>query len=362
MKLLRPLLIVAVIGLAIGIATSRAEHHVGGNAFETLYMHLMPGRLLTAEHAALAHGGGAHGAEEHGSDEHGADEHGADEHGADEHGEAGEGHSEDAGHSEAAAHGPPEFAFSMSLPAFLGFFDLDPHREGTQLVMTNLQIFQLAAALLIFICFWGVPRHLRTGKGDYTSRLFSGFTMWIRDEMVAPVMGKEHGNKFLPYFLMVFFFILFMNLLGLVPGAATATANIFVTGAMALTTLFCMVVGGMVVQGPVAYWKHLVPEVPALLWPLMFLVEVLGVFIKPFALMIRLFANMTGGHLVVLSLMGMLFVFAEMGRSVGWMSAPVSVAFAVFIMIIEFFVAMLQAYIFTMLSILFVQGSLHPEH
>ena len=154
-----------------------------------------------------------------------------------------------------------------------------------------------------------------------------------------------------------------MNMLGLVPGSATATANIFVTGAMAVVTLSLMTVGGMVAQGPVAYWKHLVPHVPLALWPLMFVVELIGVFVKPFALMIRLFANMTGGHLVVLSLMGVLFFFAaEMGRMVGWISSPVWVGFAVFIMIIEFFVAMLQAYIFTMLSILFVQASLHPEH
>lgn len=334
MKLLRPLLILAILALAVGISFSRSEHHVGKNAFETLYMHLMPGRLL-------AGGAGAHGADEHAAEGHAAEGHAADEH---------------------AAEAPREFLVSIPLPALLGFFDLDGERDGAQLVMTNLQIFQIAAVLLIFVCFSGVPRHLRTGKGDATSRFFSGFTMWIRDEMVVPVMGKEQGARFLPYFLMVFFFILFMNMLGLVPGASTATANIFVTAAMAVTTLFCMVVGGMMVQGPVAYWKHLVPHVPAPLWPLMFAVEVLGVFIKPFALMIRLFANMTGGHLVVLSLMGMLFVFAGMGRTIGWLSAPVSVAFAVFIMIIEFFVAMLQAYIFTMLSILFVQGSLHPEH
>ena len=235
--------------------------------------------------------------------------------------------------------------------------------QPIELVLTNLQLFQIAAALLIFACFWGVPRYLRTGKGDAVARLFSGWAMWIRDEMVVPVMGKENGARFLPLFLGLFFFILFMNMLGLVPGSATATANIFVTGAMAVVTLSLMIFGGMAVQGPVAYWKHLVPHVPLPLWPLMFVVELIGVFVKPFALMIRLFANMTGGHLVVLSLMGVLFFFAaEMGQAVGWISSPVWVGFAVFIMIIEIFVAMLQAYIFTLLSILFVNASVHPEH
>jgi F-type H+-transporting ATPase subunit a len=118
----------------------------------------------------------------------------------------------------------------------------------------------------------------------------------------------------------------------------------------------------MVVQGPIAFWKHLVPHVPLALWPLMFAVELVGLIVKPIALMIRLFANMTGGHLAVLSLMGLVFFFGGMSPTVGWASSPVAVGLAVFIMIIESFVALLQAYIFTTLSIIFVQASLHPEH
>ena len=336
MNLLRPLLVVAVIVAAVVYAGNHSPHHSGRNAFETLYMHLVPSYL--EKHPA--HGEHAeHGDEAHG-DEHAVEEHAAGAHGA-----------------------QPDYLLAISLPGFLSFFDMDWDVEGNQLILTNLQIFQLAAGLLVLICFLGVPRYLRTGQGDYLSRIFAGFALWIRDEMVYPVMGKETGRQLLPFFLTIFFFILFMNLLGLVPGSATATANIFVTGAMAVVTLSTMVFGGMAVQGPVAYWKHLVPHVPLALWPLMFVVELVGVFVKPFALMIRLFANMTGGHLVVLSLMGVLFFFAaEMGSAVGWATSPVWVGFAVFIMIIEFFVAMLQAYIFTMLSILFVQASLHPEH
>ena len=112
----------------------------------------------------------------------------------------------------------------------------------------------------------------------------------------------------------------------------------------------------------IAFWKHLVPHVPPLLWPLMFVVELVGLIVKPVALMIRLFANMTGGHLVVLSFMGLIFFFATMSPVVGYASAPIAVGFAVFIMIIESFVALLQAYIFTLLSIIFVSASIHPEH
>jgi F-type H+-transporting ATPase subunit a len=187
--------------------------------------------------------------------------------------------------------------------------------------------------------------------------------MWVRDEMVYPEMGKEMGRKFLPYFLCVFFFILFMNLMGLAPYSATATASIFVTGALAITTFIAMLVCGMAVQGPLAFWKNLVPHVPLALWPLMFVVELIGLLVKPFALMIRLFANMSGGHMVVLSFMGLIFFMANLwGTAGGWGATPVGVGFAVFIMIIEVFVAMLQAFIFTQLSVIFVNASVHPEH
>jgi len=254
---------------------------------------------------------------------------------------------------------------AIPVPAALSFFTLDEAGEATgTLFVTNLQVFQLAALLLVGICFSGVAGHVRTGRGDGVSRLFSGFALWVRDEMVLPVMGRETGTKFLPYFLWVFFFILFMNLLGLVPGGATATASIFVTMSLAAVTFGAMVVCGMVVQGPLKFWLNLVPHVPLPLWPLMFGVELVGLFIKPFALMIRLFANMTGGHLIVLSCMGLIMFFAGRGANAiaGWGSAPLAVGFAVFIMIIESFVALLQAYIFTMLSILFVHTAIHPEH
>jgi F-type H+-transporting ATPase subunit a len=256
----------------------------------------------------------------------------------------------------------PRYLLEVDLPGPAAF-DADPARVGTQIVATNLQLFQVAAVLLLFLCFGGVPAHLRTGKGDWVSRHFAGFALWLRDDVVYPAMGKEQGRRFLPYFLTIFFFILFMNLLGLVPGAATATASIFVTGGLALFTLLLMLFGGMIAQGPFAYWKTLVPHVPVLIWPVMFLVELVGIFVKPFALMIRLFANMTGGHMVVLSFMGLLFLMAGLaGPFASYATSPLLVGFAVFIMIIEAFVALLQAYVFTMLSVMFIQSSIHPEH
>lgn len=332
MNFLRPILAIAVVLGACLISKNFSEHHVNENVFQQLYLHLVPGKLVS-------HGDGA--------DAHGAEEQAADDHG---------------GHGEAHA------LIALPLPGPLGLFDPanyndDDPETHPELAMTNLQVFQIASVLLIFILLGGIPSYLRTGKGDALTRVFTGFAMYVRDEMVVPVMGKQTSKAYLPYFLSLFFFILFMNLMGLVPWSATATASIFVTCALATITFASMLICGMVVQGPGKFWMSLVPHVPAALWPLMFVVELVGLVVKPFALMIRLFANMSGGHMVVLSFMGLIFFFGQtMGTGVGFGSSPVAVAFAVFIMIIEAFVAMLQAYIFTQLSIMFVNGSIHPDH
>jgi len=355
---LRPLLAIAVIFGAIFVGYNYGEHHTGKNAFETLYMHLMPGKLLTEGEAHARHD--AHAAHAEDADSHANGAIAAQEEAMDL-----AGHADD--HADHAA-APAEltdnpYLLAFTLPGFPAAFDMHGAQEGTQLVATNLQLFQIAAVLLVLILFSGVTSYVRTGHGDWMTKRLAGFAMYIRDEMVEPAMGEKDGRKFLPFFLCIFFFILFMNLMGLVPGSATATANIFVTGALALITLCSMIFCGMAAQGPLAFWKNLVPHVPLALWPLMFVVELLGLFVKPFALMIRLFANMTGGHLVVLSFMGLIFFFAgSMGPEAGWGVSPIAVGFAVFIMIIEVFVAMLQAYIFTQLSILFVGASVHPEH
>jgi F-type H+-transporting ATPase subunit a len=322
---LRVFLSLTVLVGAAWVNWRHVPHHTAPDPFMTLYAHMNPEKLLREPpgHGAEA---GAHGAVEPG------------------------------------AAGASPWLFSLTLPNWLSVFDMDPDASGVQLVLTNLQLFQLAAVLLVLILFAGVPGHIRGGRGDAVARFCAGFALWVRDEMVVPNMGKETGNKLLPFFLCMFFFILFMNVLGLVPGSATATSSIFVTAALAAITLLSMVFGGMIVQGPIAFWKNLVPHVPLPLWPLMFVVELVGLMVKPFALTVRLFANMTGGHLVVLSFMGLIFFFAGMSPAIGYGVSPIAVGFGVFVMIIEIFVAMLQAYIFTLLSILFIQASIHPEH
>ena len=331
-KLLRPLIALLVIAAACWGNYAFTEHHAPNEKFEVVDMfgHLKPAAILT--------------------------------------GSAVESH-EVPGEETHAAHAARAPLFSIPLPTKT-FCMLEStvegdhvHEGGDRLVLTNMQVFQLLAVVLIFVLMGGVARYVRTGRGDIVSRTFAGFCMFVRDDMVYPVMGRESGRKFLPYFLSLFFFITFMNVMGLMPFSATPTASIAVTFGMAFTTLLVMMIGGMVVQGPINYFKHLVPEVPWWLWPLMFVVELIGVIAKPFALMVRLFANTSGGHMVVLSFIGLIFLARQdAGAEIAWSAAPFAVGFGVFIMIIEGFVALLQAYVFTYLSILFIGGSLHPDH
>src|SRR5690606_6619700 len=146
----------------------------------------------------------------------------------------------------------------------------------------------------------------------------------------------------------LFFFILMCNLLGMVPGGYTATSNVNVTAALAGMTLVMMVVSGVVAQGPIGYIKHLVPAgTPAALAPLLIVIETLGLFVKPVALMIRLCANMTAGHIVILVMLGFIFVFKSL------LVAPLAIPLAVAITVLEIIVAFIQAYVFTLLTSLF---------
>ena len=170
--------------------------------------------------------------------------------------------------------------------------------------------------------------------------------IFVRDEIARPNLGEKYA-KFMPYLLTVFFFIWMNNVLGLVPffpGGANVTGNIAVTLVLALATFIITIL-----NGTKTYWSHVfTPHVPLWLYPLMIPVEIIGLFTKPFALMIRLFANITAGHILVLSLVCLIFIFKSMAV------ATVSVPFVVFISVIEMLVAFIQAFIFTILSALYI--------
>ena len=196
------------------------------------------------------------------------------------------------------------------------------------------------------------------------------FTLiWLRDEVVYPWLGPERGRRYLGFFWTLFFFILFCNLFGLLPfpfnpWERTATGNLAVTGALALIVFLVVQISGMIQHGFLKYWIDLVPKgTPAFLWPLVFVIELIGLFTKPFALTVRLFANMTGGHAILLVLFGFLYFVPHANK--GLLGIPSTIAafgFILFISLFEVLVALIQAYIFTVLSAIFVSLAVAEEH
>ena len=179
--------------------------------------------------------------------------------------------------------------------------------------------------------------------------------IFIRDEIAIASLGKKDGRKLTPLFCTFFFFILGLNLLGLIPLFSAATANINVTGALALITLCAMIFGAIYKNGFLGFLKSFVASgVPFPILLILVPIKLLGVFIKAFALMIRLFANMLAGHIVILSIIGLVGLL-------GLVALP-SIILAVFVSLLEVFIAFLQAYIFTLLSAIFMGQLYHPEH
>jgi F-type H+-transporting ATPase subunit a len=215
----------------------------------------------------------------------------------------------------------------------------------------------IAGVLLVLLFALAARRRVTPERapGGLRSAL-EAMVLFVRDELARKNIGPG-GDRYVPYLLTTFFFILIMNLAGLVPWGATATGNIGVTAALALIAFGMIQWAGIREYGVVKHFMHLVPPgLPAALLPIMIPVEILGMFAKPFALCVRLFANMTGGHVIILSLFSLIFILKT-----PWVAA-VSVPFALFIYLLEIFVAFLQAYIFTMLTSLFIGMSAHPQH
>ncbi len=191
-----------------------------------------------------------------------------------------------------------------------------------------------------------VPR----GVGNFIEPVI----VFIRDEIVVPNMGKD-GLRLLPFFLTLFFFILFANIIGLIPFMAQPTKNISVTTGLALVSFAMIQINGMKKNGVLGYFKGLVPHgIPAFVLPIMIVVEFIGLFTKPFALLMRLFANITAGSIIIMSLLGLIFIM-------NWAGVLIAVPFALFIYFLELFVALLQAYIFTMLSVIFINMAMHQH-
>jgi len=212
------------------------------------------------------------------------------------------------------------------------------------------------SAILLLLVFLSVSSAYKKREGKAPKGLQSfiePLIVFVRDDVAIPNMGYKYA-RFMPLLLTVFFFILINNLIGIIPffpGGYNLTGNIAVTGTLAVIILFVVNL-----NGNKYYWKHIFSPNPWWLFPIMIPVEIVSIFSKPIALMIRLFANMTAGHIVALSLISLIFIFGTL-----WIS-PVSVAFVVFMDCIEVLIAFLQAYIFTLLSALFIGMAIMEHH
>ncbi len=220
------------------------------------------------------------------------------------------------------------------------------------LSLHGLMIFIGAAILLIlFLVLYRKQDRVPTG----ITNCLEVFVVFVRDEVAIPSLGQKDGILFTPMLCTIFFFILILNLLGLIPIFATATANVNVTGALAFLIFILLTIGTFLRVGIKGFWKAMVPSgLPIPLIPFFFVIEVVSLFIKSGALMIRLMANMMAGHMIILSLLGLIIMF-------GWFAAP-ALPIAVCIYGMEVFVAFLQAYVFILLSAIFIGQMYHPEH
>jgi F-type H+-transporting ATPase subunit a len=226
------------------------------------------------------------------------------------------------------------------------------------LTPTKHVVFLVIAAVLVFLVMKLAGMALaRQRAGEKAPRGFAaameGLVLFVRDEIAIANIGHD-GAKFAPLIMTLFFFILFANLLGLVPYGATATGNISVTATLAIVTFIVIEVAGMKAQGKaylntIIFWPHDM-SLPMKLFisPILTPIEIFGKFTKPFALAIRLFANMVSGHVVLLALISLIFSFAT------WALVPVPIAMGLGISMLELFVAFLQAFIFTLLSSVFI--------
>ncbi len=249
-----------------------------------------------------------------------------------------------------------------------GDYKLDEHNHVVSLAGNKIYDFSITknvaslflSAILLILVFTSVASSYKKRPGQAPRGMQSFFepiVVFIRDDIAkANIVGKDRDGrpmyeKFLPYLLTVFFFIWFNNLMGLLPGGANLTGNIAVTLFLAVATLIATHI-----RSNKYYWGHIfAPPVPWPLWIIMIPIEVIGILTKPFSLMIRLFANITAGHIIILSLIGLIFIFKN--ALIGGVVVP----FVLFLNGIELMVAILQAYIFTLLSSMYI-GSAVESH
>ena len=240
--------------------------------------------------------------------------------------------------------------------------EIDPTIKVYDISLTrNVVQMLLALTLLVWVMLYMAKKY-RSGQGVTTApkgvqNLIEPIITFVRDDVAKPNLGHRY-KKYFPYLLTVFFFILINNLVGLIPGSANVTGNIAFTLVLAVISFIIIMF-----STNKHYWAHIFnPPVPMGVKPILIPVEILGVFTKPFALMIRLFANMIAGHIIIICLVSLIFIFGALSTYIGWGFSPLSIAFVVFIYLIEILVAFLQAYIFTNLTAVFIGQAFEGSH
>ncbi len=259
--------------------------------------------------------------------------------------------------------------------------------------LTRFMVMEVVAALLIIVIVVPLARHIakRSVTKGSLFNAFEALLLYLRDQVIRPAIGAGHddhghghdvhghghataavateyrhpADKFLPLLWTLFFFVLFNNLMGLIPGGASPTGNVNVTATLAVMTLASVIIAGSQKLGVTGFWLGIVPslDVPRFLkpglWGLMFVIEVAGLFIKHIVLAVRLFANMMAGHIVLAVILG--FILMVYNSRLFYVVMPASILGVVCLSLLELFVAFLQAYIFTFLSALFIGSAVHPH-
>ncbi len=239
------------------------------------------------------------------------------------------------------------------------------------LAISKYMLIELLVAFLIFVFFFGLKKAFDSSSSPRgrVRNLLEAMVGFVRDQLARPALGKKDADKFVPYLLTVFFFVLGCNLIGMFPFMGTATSDLAVTGALAFVTFFIGTYAGIKKMGVQGYVMNFIPhmDLPGWISPLKYLImaiEILGTVIKHSVLAIRLFANMVAGHMVLAGILGTVIIAAETmahgGPSWQWyVGAPFAVVGSALFSMLELLVAFLQAYVFTMLSSLFISSSIH---
>jgi F-type H+-transporting ATPase subunit a len=241
--------------------------------------------------------------------------------------------------------------------------EIDPSVRIYDISLTR-NVVQMFISLGLFLwVMLAIAKKYKTGQGVVSApkgsqSLLEPVITFVRDEVAKPNLGISY-EKYLPFLLTIFFFILINNIIGLIPGSANVTGNIAFTAVLGIIAFFVIVF-----SSDKHYWIHIFnpPGVPGWVKVILVPVEFISLFIKPFALIIRLFANMVAGHIIIICLISLIFIFGNMNKFAGWGTAPFSIAFTIFIYLIEVLVAFLQAFIFTMLTAVFVGQAIEGKH